>query len=54
MLVAVRYGLSRQSVHEWMGPYHAAGLPGLTDRVPDREGRLQRWLQEEASTKVLR
>lgn len=40
MLVAVRYGLSRRSVHEWMGPYQAEGLPGLTDRVPDREGPL--------------
>jgi hypothetical protein len=40
VLVAVRYGLSRRSVHEWMGPYQAEGLPGLTDRVPDREGPL--------------
>jgi transposase InsO family protein len=30
--VAARYGVSRQSVHEWVRRYQADGLGGLTDR----------------------
>jgi transposase len=30
--VAARYGVSRQSVHTWMGRYRAGGLAGLQDR----------------------
>ena len=30
--VAARYGVSRQSVHEWVRRYQADGLAGLADR----------------------
>lgn len=30
--VAVRYGVSRQSVHSWVRKYKQSGSPGLTDR----------------------
>ena len=30
--VAGRYGVSRQSVHTWIGRYRAGGLEGLADR----------------------
>jgi transposase-like protein len=30
--VAGRYGVSRQSVHEWVRRYQTDGLPGLADR----------------------
>jgi transposase-like protein len=29
--VALRYGVTRQTVHRWLRRYQAAGLPGLTD-----------------------
>ena len=30
--VAARYGVSRQSVHAWLGRYRESGLAGLMDR----------------------
>jgi transposase len=30
--VAERYGVSRKTVHAWLGRYRQEGLPGLTDR----------------------
>jgi hypothetical protein len=30
--VADRYGMSRQSVHAWLGRYRSEGPPGLADR----------------------
>ena len=41
--VAGRYGVSRQSVHTWLGRYRDEGPPGLEDRshldsVPDTSG----------------
>jgi transposase len=30
--VAERYGISRKTVHTWLGRYRQEGLPGLTDR----------------------
>jgi transposase len=36
--VAERYGLSRQSVHGWLGRYRTGGLEALADR-PHRPSR---------------
>jgi len=30
--VAARWGVSRQSLHSWLGRYEAGGLEGLADR----------------------
>jgi transposase-like protein len=30
--VARRYGVARQTVHDWLGKYAAEGLRGLADR----------------------
>ena len=57
--VAARYGVSRQSVHEWICRYEAAELAGLADRshrphrhpaqmLPEVEADLRRLNSEEA------
>ena len=45
--VARRYGLARQTVHEWLRRYADEGLGGLADRAPTRRSvrrsRSLRW-----------
>ncbi len=36
--VALRYGVTRQTVHRWVRRYEAAGLPGLTDASSRPQG----------------
>jgi hypothetical protein len=43
--VAERYGVSRKTVHAWLGRYRQEGLPGLADRVasPASPSRAAGW-----------
>ena len=36
--VALRFGVSRQTVHRWLRRYAARGLAGLADRSPRPDG----------------